>query len=110
MPEESGLRLFRCSICKSYVGPNTKHCGACNKCCDDFDHHCDWLNNCVGRSNYQTFLWLIFTFAVSLTFYQCLAIYVLYAVYQTETADHLQTIVSYHSFYGHDISHVTRGL
>ncbi len=46
---------FRCSICKSYVGENTKHCGPCNKCCDDFDHHCNWLNNCVGRANYRTF-------------------------------------------------------
>jgi hypothetical protein len=26
---------------------------------DKFDHHCDWLNNCVGKKNYQLFIILI---------------------------------------------------
>ena len=37
----------------------SKHCGVCNRCVDEFDHHCDWLNNCVGRSNYKLFIVLI---------------------------------------------------
>lgn len=33
-----------------------KHCGQCNRCCFEFDHHCKWLNNCVGSGNYKYFI------------------------------------------------------
>ena len=30
-----------------------------------FDHHCKWLNNCVGDVNYTRFIWLILCVFVS---------------------------------------------
>lgn len=48
-----------CTVCDKYVEERTKHCGACNRCCFEFDHHCEWLNNCIGKSNYKAFLALI---------------------------------------------------
>ena len=40
----------------------TKHCGRCQRCTAQFDHHCPWINNCVGDKNYRDFFYLI-TFA-----------------------------------------------
>eukprot|EP00826_Nyctotherus_ovalis_P007232 TRINITY_DN11794_c0_g1_i2.p1 TRINITY_DN11794_c0_g1~~TRINITY_DN11794_c0_g1_i2.p1 ORF type:complete len:300 (-),score=1.37 TRINITY_DN11794_c0_g1_i2:642-1541(-) len=50
---------FVCRLCKTHVLERTKHCGTCNRCVEGFDHHCIWINNCVGRKNYRLFLFLI---------------------------------------------------
>ncbi|XP_046965464.1 palmitoyltransferase ZDHHC11-like [Vanessa cardui] len=47
----------RCHLCNiNTTDRKTKHCGICNKCVYQFDHHCKWLNNCVGRRNYTVFI------------------------------------------------------
>lgn len=47
----------RCHLCNIHTSSRkTKHCSICNKCVDQFDHHCKWLNNCVGGRNYIAFI------------------------------------------------------
>lgn len=45
-----------CTTCESYVLPRSKHCKLCRKCVDIFDHHCKWMNTCVGKENYPYFI------------------------------------------------------
>mmetsp|Transcript_27174 Transcript_27174/g.78080 ORF Transcript_27174/g.78080 Transcript_27174/m.78080 type:complete len:326 (+) Transcript_27174:110-1087(+) len=45
-----------CTICRVVVAETSKHCWTCMKCVDGFDHHCVWLNTCIGRKNYWSFL------------------------------------------------------
>jgi hypothetical protein len=37
----------------------SKHCSQCDKCIESFDHHCKFLNNCIGKRNYRLFIVLI---------------------------------------------------
>ncbi|CAK69536.1 unnamed protein product (macronuclear) [Paramecium tetraurelia] len=48
-----------CKICLAFVKAPSKHCKSCNRCTDQFDHHCIWLNNCIGAQNYRYFFILI---------------------------------------------------
>ena len=49
-------------MCLLNVPKKTKHCNYCHRCTGDFDHHCKWLNNCVGGTNYRYFIAMILVF------------------------------------------------
>jgi len=54
-----------CNTCWVLKDLRTKHCSACNVCVSEFDHHCVWLNNCVGGGNHRWFVLLCITELIS---------------------------------------------
>ena len=48
-----------CSDCKVIRTPRSRHCNVCGVCVERFDHHCPWINNCVGANNHNNYLMFV---------------------------------------------------
>ena len=72
-----------CEICRTYVHQTSKHCRSCDRCVEKFDHHCIWINNCIGGKNYKVFLVMICS-AFSLFVEHLVAVLLLTTEYQWE--------------------------
>jgi len=50
-----------CPECEIIRTGRSRHCIVCGICVDRYDHHCPWINSCVGLLNHNLFLaYLIF--------------------------------------------------
>ncbi|XP_018395429.1 PREDICTED: palmitoyltransferase ZDHHC2 isoform X4 [Cyphomyrmex costatus] len=45
-----------CEKCQLIKPDRTHHCSVCGTCVLKMDHHCPWVNNCVGFHNYKFFI------------------------------------------------------
>lgn len=54
-----------CIRCLKSKPDRCHHCSICNQCIRRMDHHCPWLNNCIGLNNYKFFFNTIFYCAIS---------------------------------------------
>lgn len=50
------LAMRFCEKCQLIKPDRAHHCSVCGTCVLKMDHHCPWVNNCVGFHNYKFFM------------------------------------------------------
>lgn len=86
------MKMKFCKTCLIYRPPRTSHCSICDLCVEEFDHHCPWIGNCVGKRNYIYFLKFLLSINVLAVtgFGICLAFITNY-----ETGNRIRVIISF---------------
>ena len=79
------IRIQRnCAICSIRRPKKCQHCFFCDNCIEEFDHHSQYVSNCIGKRNKKNFLFFImfsFIFLIQiyiLTFFQFIFSFKLY--------------------------------
>ena len=67
-----------CNKCNMDKINRSKHCIICDKCIEKFDHHCVWINNCVGGRNIKYFYYFIFIHWILVTYASILSSFCFY--------------------------------
>ena len=80
---EYKVKLRRCFQCYVVRPPRGHHCSFCKGCMMKMDHHCPWVNNCIGQFTQKFFILFCFY-----SFFACLEVLIIefyYGYYKSRT-------------------------
>ncbi|KAF2670387.1 zf-DHHC-domain-containing protein [Microthyrium microscopicum] len=81
-----------CRTCDLPKPARSKHCSLCRACVARADHHCIWVNNCLGRGNYKYFLSLLLSTSILLAY----GAYLAYVTLKPQVAENIRQYPEWH--------------
>lgn len=87
---------------KSIKPPISRYCSKCNKHIYGMDHHCVWLNNCIGAKNYSSFYAMLWLGSIQMILQTVVGV-----LYYTDCFEgvegHLHRYSAHHHTYSHSV-------
>eukprot|EP00977_Amphora_coffeiformis_P018013 scaffold6090_cov168-Amphora_coffeaeformis.AAC.3 len=77
-----------CVKCQIIRPPRCHHCSICNRCILQFDHHCVWVNQCIGYNNYRHFVLMLLFFMLGCWYGVALLFHAFYEPFRQQIREH----------------------
>eukprot|EP00397_Hematodinium_sp_SG-2012_P019708 GEMP01020266.1.p1 GENE.GEMP01020266.1~~GEMP01020266.1.p1 ORF type:complete len:360 (+),score=46.78 GEMP01020266.1:837-1916(+) len=70
-----------CVICRLVKELRSHHCRCCGRCVSRLDHHCPWIDNCVGLGNQRSFVIFVVVLFITICLWYVLAFMYMWALW-----------------------------
>ncbi|CCD26992.1 palmitoyltransferase SWF1 NDAI_0J01000 [Naumovozyma dairenensis CBS 421] len=83
---------IECRTCGIVKPARSKHCEICNSCILLCDHHCLWVNNCIGEGNYLYFYSFLLCNCITMT-YSFIRLFLMYCQGHAPSSRNILTLL-----------------
>uniref|UniRef100_A0A5K3FRY7 Palmitoyltransferase n=1 Tax=Mesocestoides corti TaxID=53468 RepID=A0A5K3FRY7_MESCO len=88
-----------CPTCSIIKPDRCHHCSTCECCLLKMDHHCPWIDNCVGFHNYKYFVVFLFWGSVYCLYIVCTSIAYFIEFWEVRYLQSLDNLSIYNFFH-----------